>query len=132
MTELVKAEGSAKVPHKGRQKGSKNKTTIFREAVQDNMQTLLHEGAEELLNLMFDQALGRAMDSEVSDDGEVVLVPAKPCKATQKILFDKLMANAKPAEADGEKPTVVVNVHGPAPAERPIEGVTVEVTKDTT
>lgn len=68
------------VPHspigKGRQKGSKNKSTLFKMALRDGLEDMLLDRGQEILQIIMDQAV----------DG---------CRTSQKMVMDRLMPAMK-------------------------------------
>jgi hypothetical protein len=79
----------------GRPKGAKNKTTLVREAVQAECTDILYKGAPKVIQAVIEQAQGG-------------------CKASQKLVWNSLIANKKAAEdgKGGGPATVTINIEG--------------------
>ena len=119
----------------GRPKGSKNASTLLKEALQGKWATIVGAEMPKVFKLMVKEALGYKKKIKVTVKGKDGLpdteewkeIEVEPDKNMQQYLVNKFMANAGSAEADkGKQAVTAIHISVTKSGEATAEGRTYE------
>lgn len=107
MRSALQIESAEKNLQKGRQKGAKNKTTLFKEAMREGFENKLSVSAEKVFDVVVEKAI----------EGDMVAA---------KMILDRIVPVVDVDKADVGKFNISINVNGIQPEVDVIDGEVID------